>query len=387
MIVIYKRGAIYHYDFRFTLKKDGTREHYRIRQSAGTSNKEDARDVENAHRKALKEGKIHPLDAWPQPTATGVTTAPTLCLFSKRFLIFVRVKRPRSFRFYSGCLGRLLNFAALADAPLSQITDEMSGQYARYRMEVCDNEVVSVNGDIRTLRRVMRVAAEWGVLLHAPAIHELPGAMGRDRILDWGEEARYLAAATPNLRDAAIILLDTGARPDSECFPMCWTHLDLVPRPETPFGVWHVRGTKSDAAERSVPLTSRVAEVLQRRKRDWDAKPEGVHSPYVFPGDGNSGHLVSLQQVHAKAVERAKLEWFVPYSLRHTFGTRCAQSGIDRYSLARLMGHSSPTITARYYIHITEVHIATGFQLFANYLAKGVAAGIAAFPEASGSVQ
>ena len=81
--MIYKRGAIYHYDFRFTLKKDGTREHYRIRQSAGTSNKDaDARSVEAAHRQALKEGKIHPLGnphgLKPAMAVTAATTAPTL---------------------------------------------------------------------------------------------------------------------------------------------------------------------------------------------------------------------------------------------------------------------------------------------------------------------
>ena len=86
-------------------------------------------------------------------------------MLSKRFLSFVpREEAPA--RFASSLTSSFsVNFVSAGtetsprsrDAPLSQITDEVSGQYARYRMEVCDNEVGSVNGDIRTLRRIMRL--------------------------------------------------------------------------------------------------------------------------------------------------------------------------------------------------------------------------------------
>ncbi len=84
----------------------------------------------------------------------------------------------------------------------------------------------------------------------------------------------------------------------------------------------------------------------------------------------------------------AKLESFEFYCWRHTFGTRAAQSGMDRFSLARLMGHSSPAVAARYYAHVTETHVAAGFGKFVEYQTRNVAEGIAAaFPEASDAVQ
>ena len=55
--------------------------------------------------------------------------------------------------------------------------------------------------------------------------------------------------------------------------------------------------------------------------------------------------------------EDAGLESFEFYCWRHTFGTRCAESGMDKFSLARLMGHSSPRVAERYYIHVTEPHV------------------------------
>src|SRR6185312_4389575 len=111
-------------------------------------------------------------------------------------------------------------------------------------------------------------------------------------------------------------------------------------------------------------------------------------SRYVFPGPGKSGHVVSFQHPHTDAIKDAKLEAFQFYCWRHTFGTRAAQSGMDRYSLARLMGHSSPSVTDKYYVHVTDTHVAAGFGKFVEYQTRNIAEGIAeAFPEASAAVQ
>lgn len=88
---------------------------------------------------------------------------------------------------------------------------------------------MTVNGDLRTLRRILKIATEWGKLTHAPSIHELPQPKGRDRVLSFREEALYLAKASANLRDATILAVDTGMRPNSELFPALWADVDLTP--------------------------------------------------------------------------------------------------------------------------------------------------------------
>lgn len=383
--MIYKRGKAYWYNFRWTIRNaDGTNESFRIVKSAKTQNRNDAKDVEDEHRRALRLGEIHPRDPWPKPTASA---PPIFRAFAKEFLRYAKTHtKPGTHTFYEGSLGRLLTFVSIADTPLNAITGDLAGRYARHRQEVAENSIVTVNGDLRTLRRVLHLAVEWGRLEHAPAVHELPQPKGRSRVLSFTEEARYLAKASGNLRDATILAVDTGVRPNSELFPLKWVDVDLTARPESPHGVIHVRQGKSDAARRSVPLTPRAAEVLQRRKKEAEAEP--MHSPYVFPGDGKSGHIVALQHPHEDTVRNAKLEPFEFYCWRHTFGTRAAQSGMDRYSLARLMGHSSPAVAARYYVHVTETHVAAGFGKFVEYQTRNVAEGIAAaFPEASDAVQ
>jgi integrase len=221
---------------------------------------------------------------------------------------------------------------------------------------------------------------------HTAAIHELPQPKGRTRVLSFTEEAFYLAKASGNLRDATILAVDTGMRPNSELFPLLWADVDLTVRLESPHGVIHVRQGKTVSAQRSVPLTPRAAEVLQRRKKKAEAIPK--KSAFVFPGAGNSGHVISLQHPHEDAIEGAELQPFEFYCWRHTFGTRAAQSGMDRFTLARLMGHSSPAVAARYYVHVTETHVAAGFGKFVEYQTRNVAEGIAAaFPDASDAVQ
>jgi integrase len=383
--LIYKRGTTYWYNFRWTIRNlDGTNESFRIVKSAKTQLRADAKDVEDEHRRALRLGEIHPNDPWPKPTTSA---PPVFRAFAKEFLQYAKTHtKPGTLTFYEGSLGRLLTFAAIADALLNAITGDLAGRYARHRQEVAENSVVTVNGDLRTLRRLLHLAVEWGRLEHAPAVHELPQPKGRDRVLSFKEEALYLAKASGNLRDATILAVDTGMRPNSELFPLPWTDVDLTVRLESPHGVIHVRQGKTVSAQRSLPLTPRAAEVLQRRKKEAEAKPK--KSAFVFPGAGNSGYITSVQHPHAKAIEDAKLDSFEFYCWRHTFGTRAAQSGMDRFTLARLMGHSSPAVAARYYVHVTETHVAAGFGKFVEYQTRNVAEGIAAaFPEASDAIQ
>lgn len=379
--MIFKRGKSLWYKFRWRVKnEDGSSENYMIRRPAKVRNRADAKDVEREHRRALSLGQVHHNDPWPKPAVSG---PPIFRSFANEFLKYTETHtKPGTHKFYTVSLERVLNFASIADATLDAITGDLVSRYARHRQEVAKNSVVTVNGDLRTIRRVLHLAVDWGKLSHAPAVHELPQPKGRERVISTKEEALYLAKASENLRDAAILAVDTGMRPNSELFPLKWVDVDLTARPESPDGVIHVRQGKTNNAQRSLPLTPRAAEVLKRRKKETETSVK--KSLFVFPGAGKSGHIVSMQHPHDDAITDAGLEVFEFYCWRHTFGTRAAQSGMDRYSLARLMGHSSPAVAARYYVHVTETHVAAGFGKFVEYQTRTTAEGLKeAFPEAS----
>jgi integrase len=362
----YKRGGVYWYKFRWTLKaQDGLSENYLIRKSARTSNVKRAREAEEEHRRALRLGLVHPAEPWPKPKPQ-TPQVPTLREFTKQFFAYVAVQRKSgTARFYRVCANRLLRFSALADALLSEITSEAVSKYTHWRRSTTpENSVVTVNGELRTLRRMLNLAQEWGLISQTPNVHELPGGKGRDRVISFAEEAQYLAAASRTLGDAAIIAADTGLRPNSELFPLEWSNVQLETTQDAPQGFIHVSQGKTDAATRNLPLTPRTREMLLSRRQLVDG------SKYVFPGPGKSGHLTTIQHAHEKAIRDTGLKPFEFYCWRHTFGTRCAESGMDKFTLARLMGHSSPRVAERYYIHVTELHVMTGFERFLNYHAR-----------------
>jgi integrase len=386
----YKRGGVYWYKFRWTVKgENGTKENFVIRKSARSANLKRAREVEEEHRRALRLGTIHPADPWPSPKQQA-PQVPTVREFTKQFLAFVEVqKKPGTKRFYETCANRVLRFASLADAVLTDVTGEAISKYAQWRRSTSAEEsVLTVNGELRTMRRMLRLAHEWGLIPHTPTIHELPGGKGRERVITFAEEIRYISKASRTVQDAALLAVDTGMRPNSELFPLRWCNVHLEATSEAPQGFLHVREGKTDSAVRNIPLTPRTREMLLAR-RELMIGPKGAERrcgdmPFVFPGDGNSGHLVTVQHAHERAIRESGLDEFEFYCWRHTFGTRCAESGMDKFTLARLMGHSSPRVAERYYIHVTEPHVMTGFERFADYQAKGI---VSAVKQQSDAVQ
>lgn len=376
--MLYRRGRVYWYKIKVTrTETDGTRREYVIRRPAHTRREREAQKVEEEHRRALRLGQVHPLDPWP-PAAPP--QAPTLKDFSKRFLKHVRLHAKASTAtFYETCLNRALPFHPLSEIPMSAVTGELVAKYVRFRQSLPGgNSIAALNAEMRTLRRCFRLAEEWALIPKAPVIHELPGKVGRQRVLSFEEERKYLDAAPATLRDIAILAVDTGLRPNSELFTLEWANVHTYASGEGPHGFIHVPGGKTDAARRNVPLTPRAKAVLEMRR------PARPASRFVFPGPGMSGHIVTVQHSHERAVSRANeeglaaglerpaIEPFEFHCWRHTCETRWAESGMDKYSVARLMGHSSPRVAERYYIHVTEPHVTSGFERFVTYLERRI---------------
>jgi len=364
--MIFKRGQTYWYKFNWSIKqRDGISRAFLIRRSARTKVATDAEEFEYEHRRALRLGEIHPLDSWPKPP---MPEAPLLRDFSTRFLEYARLHvKESSFAFYGAAVSRLLAFPELASAQISKIKPDLIARFASGR-RTRGIGVSAVNGDLRTLRRLLRLAFEWELISKPPIVHALPGERTRDRVISFEEEQKYLAASGANLRALTILAVDAGMRPNSELFRLEWPQVQLEASEFMPNGYIKVREGKTQSAERILPLTPRAKEVLlmlriEPRRKRW-----------VFPGPGNSGHLVSIQKSHRRAIRKAGLDSFPFYCWRHTFGTRCAESGMDRHTLAKLMGHSAPRITEKYYIHVTEPHISSGFERFMAYQAKRIAA-------------
>src|SRR5262249_39629119 len=79
----------------------------------------------------------------------------------------------------------------------------------------------------------------------------------------------------------------------------------------------------------------------------------------VFPVSTNT-----LQHHHQKLRGELGLDPdFTLHSLRHTMLTRLGESGADAFTIKRIAGHSSITISERY-VHPTPEHVERTFERF-----------------------
>jgi len=166
---------------------------------------------------------------------------------------------------------------------------------------------------------------------------------GRVRALTLEEVDKYLSAAKGDLKDFAVLALDTGGRP----MEFLALHKNDVYLTE---GYLGLPGTKTLRAKRDVPLTDDAKKVLERRIA---ASPNGYISPVRRPKTKHKEvqHITSLKKAHEGVIEDSfPDDPFTIYTFRHTYGTRHSQAGTELPVLAELMGHSNIQ-TTMIYVH------------------------------------
>jgi len=351
-MAVYKRGKIWWYKFSWNGES--------IRESTKQSNKRYSEQMEAAHKTSLAKGEVGLRDRTPVPTLKDFAEHDFEPYIESRF-----VNKPKTLEYYRTGLKNLNGFPPLAGCTLDAITAEKISGFVAKRREA-GLQVSTINRQLEVLRRMLKLATEWGKVEKAlPKVEMLPGENHRDRVLSTGEESGYLEATTAMgedilesyrralegvratmrgeqptrpedpflLRDATTILIDCGLRPE-ECFRLRWEHVRD--------GAVHIPFGKTESARRTVPLTPRAAALLEMRR----AAATGV---WVFPASTRSGHIEksSLKKQHPKASKLAKVPDFPLYTFRHTCLTRWA-AFMDPYTLGYLAGHSDFATTRRY---------------------------------------
>lgn len=101
-----------------------------------------------------------------------------------------------------------------------------------------------------------------------------------------------------------------------------------------------VNGTKTATSERYIPLTDKLAEIIEEERKR--AKTSFI---FNFKPD-------TLTHIFKKYCPNHKL-----HDLRHTFITRCAESGVNINVTQNLVGHSTLNTTLAIYTHISQKFI------------------------------
>jgi integrase len=337
--------------------------------------------------KLYQKRKTEALQGKKLPEMMRRATMPTLRSFAQKFIDAIQVRsaaKPKTVEFYAQQMTRLLEFEPLANAHLDAIDESLIESFVQSRRgepsraganrkkprPLDPEKTVSpatVNRALATLRRLLRLAQEWRVIDRVPRMRLLPGERNRELILTHTQERLYLEMAAQPLKDVATLILDTGLR-IGEALALEWADIHLQPANGAKFGYLHVHDGKSRFARRNVPLTARVRAMLEKRKAETQA-------PWVFSEEG-SRPMRNSSIDHLHRTLRGKLKMpapFVLHSLRHTYGTRLGEAGADAFTIMRLMGHSSVTVSQRY-VHPTPEALERAVERLEGLNQKALAA-------------
>ena len=200
----------------------------------------------------------------------------------------------------------------------------------------------TVNRELTILSRVLALAVDAGHIGENPCrrVRRFKEDNARVRFLNDDEETRLMKqiGGRELLRSVVIFALNTGLR-RGEIFGLRWTEVDWSRN------FIHVINTKTGKS-RIVPLNDATRAVLRRQQ-------EKSQSEFVFVSPRTGARLRNLRNGFGKACEDAKVFNFHFHDLRHTFASRLADAGVDAFTIAELMGHSTLEMTKRY-THATD---------------------------------
>lgn len=183
----------------------------RVRESTKQGNKRIAEQMEAARKTQLAKGEIGIKDRKP---------APTLKEFAPRFERAIEMQcaeKPNTIGFYKAKLSALLANEQLASNRIDAIDEAAVEAYVQAHGRIKSRRKMalsagSINRELATLRRLLRLAHEWKEIQRVPRIRLLRGERNREFVLPPVQENAYFAACPLPLADVALLLLDTGLR-------------------------------------------------------------------------------------------------------------------------------------------------------------------------------
>ncbi len=188
------------------------------------------------------------------------------------------------------------------------------------------------------------------------------------RVLTLGEQDKFLSAAKRSINyNHFLFILQTGVR-SSELRGLKWSDIDFGNR------IIHIRRNvtydssnnkfivgelKTNSGYRDIPMTGIVCELLTDIERNNAKKKTNVLSfefaDHIFLNSNN--RLIPNSNYDSyleKICNRAGIEKISMHTLRHTFATRCIESGMKPKTLQKILGHANISMTMDLYVHVTE---------------------------------
>lgn len=234
----------------------------------------------------------------------------------------------------------------LGARPLASITKK-DLESLKEEMLAMPVKPVTTRGRLSVLRTVLRWCAEKD-LMSPVAFPRLPPAHYEKIIPPTPEElAAMMAVAAPHIVRVIVLGAQMGVRVGpSEMFRLTWNDVDFSRR------VLRVHGARKNpnAPWREVPIRESLLPLLEA----WREEDAARDVPYLvsYCGKPLSRHIENGWKY---ALRRAGITRRIrPYDLRHAFATELIAAGVDIGTVAKLMGHSTPTMLLTHYQYVMD---------------------------------
>lgn len=191
-------------------------------------------------------------------------------------------------------------------------------------------------------------AARLGFMPHnvMEAVDKVRYKQQRGKALTATEQAEFLRALE-NSRYKWLMLfyLYTGVR-RAEALTLEWKDVDFEGR------VLLIRGTKTEESLRYIPLTDDVVAILEgQRKQNRKEKVKRKQGKYH---DAPPSFVFPFAKEQTSRAFKALCPNHHLHDLRHTFITRCAESGVNVTVCQQIVGHSTADMTLNVYTHVMD---------------------------------
>jgi integrase len=223
----------------------------------------------------------------------------------------------------------------------------------------------TVQQSLTTLRMALKQAVLWGMLpRNVAALVDGVTPKRPERQPFTADEQRAILEAARSYRLYAVVVLAhaTGLR-QSELLGLRWSDLDLD-------GGWlHLRrqlgrdgtlkGLKSEAGQRTLPLPARVVQVLRVHKAAQEVERRTAvywedHGLVTCTDTGRPMGHRNAHRAWTQILKRACVAHRGIHHMRHTFITTLAENGVHQRVAQQLAGHADSRMTKEVYTHVTD---------------------------------
>lgn len=323
---MFKRGSVYWTCIRHNGRK--------VQRSLGTADRKLAKMVE-----ALVKAQIVEEKYFEKLPGEKKTVADMMERFVKEHAPKVSQKMQISYR---TSLKHLLPF--FGNQTLVKVLPRHISEYKQKRLSI-GRKPATVNREIACLSKAFSIAVkEWEWVKENP-VSRVPREKEEnilDRWLSKDEEITLLKQSPDWLKDVILFALNTGMR-QGELINLEWPEVDI-------FKNTVVALETKNREPRTIPLNREAFEVLKQRSRLRNMKVANV----FLSENGFKIDPSKIRKVFRALVKKTGIRNFRFHDLRHTFGSRLAQAGVDLFHISRLMGHRDIGTTMRYLHHSSE---------------------------------